>query len=182
MTNNAIIPSALTFENTELSIIDRDGLPWVTSSDLSEALGYASTEQVGRLFRRNSDEFNSEMSQTVKLTGRGQVAPTQHRLFSPRGAHLIAMLAKTPKAKAFRKWVLDVLEGAAKETPEAILESDHFNIAMDCSMAFHKASNAEIKAAYSTILTLSKYGPDAAKIAREAMERMIIKRGVSCLL
>jgi DNA-binding NarL/FixJ family response regulator len=34
------------------------------------------------------------------------------RLFSPRGAALIAMLAKTPRAAAFRAWVLDVLESA----------------------------------------------------------------------
>lgn len=32
------------------------------------------------------------------------------RIFSLRGAHLVAMFARTPKAKAFRRWVLDVLD------------------------------------------------------------------------
>lgn len=39
--------------------------------------------------------------QTVNLTV---------RIFSLRGCHLIAMFAKTPIAKEFRKWLLDVLE------------------------------------------------------------------------
>lgn len=32
------------------------------------------------------------------------------RIFSPRGCHLIAILSRTNQAKAFRRWVLDVLE------------------------------------------------------------------------
>ncbi|CAJ0743827.1 hypothetical protein R76696_04673 [Ralstonia mannitolilytica] len=33
------------------------------------------------------------------------------RIFSPRGCYLLGMLARTERAKAFRRWVLDVLEG-----------------------------------------------------------------------
>ena len=32
------------------------------------------------------------------------------RIFSLRGCHLVAMFARTPVAKAFRRWVLDVLD------------------------------------------------------------------------
>ncbi|MGL9724806.1 BRO-N domain-containing protein [Sodalis sp. (in: enterobacteria)] len=32
------------------------------------------------------------------------------RIFSLRGAHLVAMFARTPVAKEFRKWVLDILD------------------------------------------------------------------------
>lgn len=32
------------------------------------------------------------------------------RIFSLRGCHLLAMFARTPVAKEFRRWVLDVLE------------------------------------------------------------------------
>lgn len=35
------------------------------------------------------------------------------RIFSPRGAHLIGMFSRTAKAAAFRRWVLDVLDGYA---------------------------------------------------------------------
>ena len=47
--------------------------------------------------------------ETVKLTASGNYKKTV-RLFSPRGCHLIAIMAKTKMAKSFRKWVLDVLE------------------------------------------------------------------------
>lgn len=39
------------------------------------------------------------------------------RLFSARGAHLLAMLARTERAKDFRRWVLDVLEDACSRAP-----------------------------------------------------------------
>ncbi|MDR5615566.1 MAG: hypothetical protein RAM38_15530, partial [Arsenophonus sp.] len=35
------------------------------------------------------------------------------RIFSLRGAHLIAMFARTHIAKEFRKWVLDILDKQA---------------------------------------------------------------------
>jgi len=35
---------------------------------------------------------------------------SETRIYSPRGCHLIAMLARTERAKAFRRWVLDVLD------------------------------------------------------------------------
>ena len=111
------LPDCVRFHDTELSIIDRDGVPWLTSADLARALGYLSSDEVGRLYRRNKDEFSDGMALTVKLTGRGQVAPTNHRVFSPRGCHLIEMFARTDRAKEFRRWVLDVLEGLEKPAP-----------------------------------------------------------------
>lgn len=41
------------------------------------------------------------------------------RIFSPRGCHLIAMFARTPRAAALRRSVLDVLEGIATAAPRA---------------------------------------------------------------
>ena len=38
------------------------------------------------------------------------------RIFSLRGAHLIAMFARTKIAKAFRKWVLDILDEEVKKS------------------------------------------------------------------
>ena len=39
-------------------------------------------------------------------------------IFSPRGCYLIAMLARTERAKAFRRWILDVLDHLAEpKTP-----------------------------------------------------------------
>lgn len=41
------------------------------------------------------------------------------RAFSLRGAHLVAMFARTPKAKEFRRWVLDILDREAVQSPIA---------------------------------------------------------------
>lgn len=41
------------------------------------------------------------------------------RVFSLRGAHLIAMFARTPVAKEFRRWVLDILDRQAECSPIA---------------------------------------------------------------
>jgi prophage antirepressor-like protein len=49
------------------------------------------------------------------------------RIFSLRGAYLLGMLARTPKAEAFRRWVLDVLEGitrAPADTQAALIEAE----------------------------------------------------------
>jgi prophage antirepressor-like protein len=154
---HATIPSKIKFENTELSIIDRDGRPWIASTDLAIALGYSRSDEVGRIYRRSSDEFNSEMTLTAKLALRGQVAPTQHRLFSPRGAHLIAMFARTPKAKAFRKWVLDVLEGMeSKPVPvrahtrkKPVKKPEHTKTPIerwDEAQSYHRAKQNNIRA------------------------------------
>jgi len=41
------------------------------------------------------------------------------RVFSLRGAHLIAMFARTPVAKEFRRWVLDILDREVAHSPIA---------------------------------------------------------------
>lgn len=101
------------FESTEIQIIDKDGEHWVTASDLSLALGYSRSDEAARIYRRNADEFTGSMSQNAKLALSGNLQKTV-RIFSLRGAHLIAMFARTKKAKAFRRWVLDILDAIAK--------------------------------------------------------------------
>lgn len=117
----------LTFNDATLRVIERDGEPWITSTDLARALGYSRPDDVARIYRRNADEFSAAMTAVARLDQGAQrqsgVVPssTGHsdtRIFSLRGAHLIAMFAKTPVAAAFRRWVLDILDGwsAARAT------------------------------------------------------------------
>jgi len=105
------LPSVLDFAGTDLQIIDHAGRPWVTAADLARALGYKHADQVSKIFNRRAHEFSEDMTGTVKLAVPGNRMPIPVRIFSPRGAHLIAMFARTAKAEAFRRWVLDVLEG-----------------------------------------------------------------------
>lgn len=101
---------SLTFQSTTFDVIDRNGKPWLKAADLARALGYAREDSVSRIYDRNADEFTSAMSGTVNLTGPGNLGEITVRIFSLRGAHLLAMFARTAAAKTFRKWVLDVLE------------------------------------------------------------------------
>ncbi|HDY7620017.1 TPA: KilA-N domain-containing protein [Vibrio vulnificus] len=84
---------------------------YLKSDELAQALGYKETDSITRIYNRNIDEFEKGMSETVKLTVSGNYQKTI-RVFSLRGANLVAMKAKTPIANEFRKWVLDVLEGS----------------------------------------------------------------------
>ncbi|MBI1453613.1 hypothetical protein IL972_17090 [Acinetobacter sp. FL51] len=88
-----------------------DQKPWISSRQLAQMLGYAREDAVNKVFERKVDEFSRGMTCNVKMTLQGQ--SREIRVFSLRGCHLIAMFAKTPVAKEFRKWVLDVLDKEA---------------------------------------------------------------------
>lgn len=107
---------ALVFNGVSLSIIRQNNQTYFTSVQLSSALGYSRSDAVQKIYNRNKDEFTSEMS--LPQIG---VAGDSVRLFSLRGAHLVAMFSRTPIAKEFRKWVLDVLD---RETSQRTLIQD----------------------------------------------------------
>lgn len=105
--------TTLTFQNTEFDVVDRSGNTWLKAADIARALGYKKVDAVTQIYDRNSDEFTEAMSQTLNLSVSGKINGLQNitvRIFSLRGAHLIAMFARTALAKAFRKWVLDILD------------------------------------------------------------------------
>lgn len=102
--------AVLTFENIEFDVIDIHNVPWLRGSQVASALGYKNPRTaIAELFDRNADEFTAEMTQLVELDTAG--GRQQVRIFSPRGCYLLGMLARTERAKIFRRWVLDVLEG-----------------------------------------------------------------------
>lgn len=117
---------ALCFNDVQFEIISRNGQPWITARQLSQALGYAREDSVLKIYERNKEEFSSMMSATVKMTvGLTEVVA---RIFSMRGCHLVGMLSRTPVAKAFRRWVLDVLDRLAAEERAALPEVPHIAI------------------------------------------------------
>ena len=125
---NKIATQSLAFEGQQISALNYQDRIWLTAAEIAKALQYAREDAVSRIYQRNTDEFSAEMTLNVNLTvkgfGNGNSEKTV-RIFSLRGAHLIAMLARTPVAKKFRKWVLDVLE---KETQPTASESRTSNI------------------------------------------------------
>lgn len=108
----------LAFHNTQFNVITRSNQVWLTSAEIAQALCYKCTDAVTKIYNRNSDEFGADMTLTVKLGVKGfgnGASEKEVRVFSLRGAHLIAMFARTPVAKEFRRWVLDVLDREVKE-------------------------------------------------------------------
>ena len=111
-------------ETNFTAITGTDGAPWVSSADLTAALGYTDRSAVTRIYQRNAAEFTPAMTELIRLS-RGQIdrkSQGETRIFSLRGAHLVAMFAKTPRAATFRCWVLDVLEGMALARPDRQVE------------------------------------------------------------
>lgn len=112
---------ALAFQNTTFNLVTRNNQPWLTMRDLVSVL-YGVTKGGGqtdapfenaektlrRLYERRKAEFTDKMTAVVKLPTAGGEQDT--RIFSLRGAHLLAMFARTAIAVLFRKWVLDILD------------------------------------------------------------------------
>ena len=106
---------SLCFNDFTFSPVIHDNQPWIPARQLANALGYKDERSVHKIYERNKDEFSSMMSTVVNLTTGVMELPT--RIFSLRGCHLLAMFARTPVAKAFRRWVLDVIEQYGDRVP-----------------------------------------------------------------
>lgn len=103
---------ALSFNGVTLTPVHHNSQIYLTSTELAKALGYADVRSITNIYNRNQDEFASGMTEVIKLitSNNSNNLQTSTRIFSLRGCHLIAMFARTPVAKDFRKWVLDILD------------------------------------------------------------------------
>ncbi|HFE8666489.1 Bro-N domain-containing protein [Acinetobacter baumannii] len=100
--------NALVFQSSTLEPVQLlDNQVWITASDLAKALNYKQADAVTKIYNRNKEEFTENMTQVIDNPRTPNLGV---RIFSLRGCHLIAMFSRTDVAKAFRKWVLDVIE------------------------------------------------------------------------
>lgn len=105
----------LCFNDVQFDVIQQNQVPWVRSPQIAEALGYGQANRINDLYTRHADEFTPAMTAVVTLPTEG--GPQETRIFSLRGCHLLAMFARTPVAKQFRRWVLDVIEQYGDQVP-----------------------------------------------------------------
>ncbi|ASC10496.1 hypothetical protein AM486_06315 [Klebsiella pneumoniae] len=119
---NIVQNKELSFHNTNFAYMEMGGQVWLTAAEVGQALEYADDKAVQRIYSRHADEFTAQMTGVVKLTTPS--GKQESRVFSLRGAHLVAMFARTPKAKEFRRWVLDILDREAAHSPIAKQFSD----------------------------------------------------------
>lgn len=114
---------SLSFNDVNFNPVPQnDGQTWITSSELAKALGYSRADKVTELYNRNIDEFTPNMTQVIEIPQNLNLGVSEKpnnlvkkvRIFSLRGCHLVAIFARTPVAKDFRCWVLDILEKETK--------------------------------------------------------------------
>ena len=129
--------TTLTFQNTTLSVINQHNQTYFTANDLGLALGYVDAiRSVKQIYDRNADEFTPEMTALVEMQTAGGLQKV--RIFSLRGAHLIAMFARTKIAKEFRKWVLDVLDEEVKKSTALLTPEQQQAIQSAVQQAHHR--------------------------------------------
>lgn len=119
---NIVAKSDFNFHGVTLNPVENVNGVWLTSADIAKALGYKSTKSISNLFAQYEDEFSQGMTMVIESVTNGINGSTRRmkvRVFSLRGAHLIAMFARTPVAKEFRRWVLDILDREVAHSPIA---------------------------------------------------------------
>lgn len=136
----------LTFHNTTFSHMEIGGQVWLTASEVGEALGYADDKAIHRLYRKHANEFTSNMTGVVKVTTPGGMQDV--RMFSLRGAHLMGMFSRTPVAKEFRRWVLDILDREVENSPIAKQFTDEELITMSYLWSWMDRSQKLCRAVY----------------------------------
>ncbi len=102
----------LSFEQVTFLPVTIENNVWLSSPQIGDALGYIKGRiSIDKIYKANQDEFTPAMTRLIEMDTAG--GKQQTRVFSLRGAHLLGMFARTEKAKAFRKWVLDILDREA---------------------------------------------------------------------
>ncbi|EKB64382.1 TPA: hypothetical protein SME21_002469 [Klebsiella oxytoca] len=155
---NIVAKSDFNFHGVTLNPVENVTGVWLTSADIAKALGYKSTKSISNLFAQYEDEFSQGMTMVIESVTNGINGSTRRmkvRVFSMRGAHLIAMFARTPVAKEFRRWVLDILDREVAHSPIAKQFSDDEL----CSLAWlWRASDIMLKACDSVTPLLKVAG------------------------
>lgn len=118
-TTAVILNNQLTFNGCSIKVVSHNNEIWFTSAELAKALGYATSRAVSKLYNQNADEFSNGMTE-VSVMGTSGNLKKSVRIFSLRGAHLIAMFARTKIAKSFRKWVLDILDNETRNKNQIV--------------------------------------------------------------
>jgi hypothetical protein len=92
------------FGDSTVRFLERtDGTLWMTRDELARCLGYAEADGIAKLTQRHSDEIGG-LKGAVKLSTPGGAQAVV--IYEERALYLLACLARTEKAAAFRAWVV----------------------------------------------------------------------------
>ncbi len=190
--------TSLCFNDFTFSPVIRDNQPWFRSSEIARALGYKREDKIAQIYQRNTDEFTEGMTQLVEISSKpqnevlGNFGMVRARIFSLRGCHLLAMFARTPVAKAFRRWVLDVIEQYGDRVPVAepvtlndelisASERAELKLIVDAKLSTYPAAvqgkaRAEIWAKFNRHFRIAEYKQLPARLMPDAREFLLSVR------
>ncbi len=190
--------TSLCFNDFTFSPVIRDNQPWFRSSEIARALGYKREDKIAQIYQRNTDEFTEGMTQLVEISSKpqnevlGNFGMVRARIFSLRGCHLLAMFARTPVAKAFRKWVLGVIEQYGDRVPVAepvtlndelisASERAELKLIVDAKLSTYPAAvqgkaRAEIWAKFNRHFRIAEYKQLPARLMPDAREFLLSVR------
>lgn len=113
------------FEGTEISMRQLNGRWGMTAEQFGTALGFAEPRKsVINIINRNREEVEPYLGVIRLMTTGGEKDTT---LIFDQGILILAMLAKTSRAKSFRRWVADLLMDL-KNGSKQVVEADSFRL------------------------------------------------------
>jgi len=105
-------------------IIQEDGRYWMTAEEIGTALGYSNPGRaIRKLIDRHVDELEPYKGGTTLDTVGG---PQKKVVFNTDGMWLLAILAKTHKAKKFRRFIVNMLKALERQEFIHISEVDQY--------------------------------------------------------
>lgn len=97
------------FNGLPIAVIDHNNESWMTGDDIGKALEYNHPRQrINEIFDRNRDELEEFSIERNLRSTDGKLRDT--RVYNEEGVMLISMFSNQPKAKAFRRWAVQVLK------------------------------------------------------------------------
>ncbi|WP_183169424.1 P22AR C-terminal domain-containing protein [Atlantibacter sp. RC6] len=164
---NIVAKSDLNFQGKAIVPVAGMSGIWLSSAEIANALQYKSAKSVTNLFNQNADEFTSGMTQVIESVTSGNYRK-KVRVFSLRGAHLIAMFARTDVAKEFRRWVLDILDREVMHSPIAKQFTDEEIVGLCYMQLWMEKSQKVCKKLYPALKQInSEMSGDIFDIANE---------------
>jgi prophage antirepressor-like protein len=163
--------TTLHYHQHALEAVEIGGQKWLRVPHLVPPLGLSSPRAVMKIYENNRDEFSAEETCLAPLETAG--GEQNVRLFSLRGVRLLALLAHTLEAKAFRRWVLDLLEGRVR----SIARQPIAPLPTESQIMLRELSNlppAMLSEAIADYLTGRRSLPEIGPLAAMRQERTMI--------
>lgn len=143
MENKLKLIKSSKFNGIECDIYSNEKEMFMTSEQLGNCLGYQyARESVNKIVSRNKYLENNEFSAEVKMTSPSGTQIT--RVFTEDGIYEVTMLAKTEKAKEFRRFVRKLLKSLRKGNAKIVSMTEYQKLTAEAKLNNSRARMANI--------------------------------------